>query len=213
MLQKTYTVDFLTKKRVDNNGEVPKYYVEESHPAIIDKEMWEAVQLEMERRRVFAETYGVFKLDYATLDNPFAGRVICGSCGVGFGRKTWHSTNENLRRKVWMCSNRYKVKGKKGCSNKHIDDKVLYQTFINTFNAIIENKDYFIEKWKDGLKSENILVRHRSKQFIKTIEKAEPIKEFDVNLFLKLIEKMTVFEGEKIIVNLLDGTEIEVVIE
>ena len=47
--------------------------------------MWGAVQLEMERTQVFAETYGVFKLDYATLDNPFAGRVICGCCGSSFG--------------------------------------------------------------------------------------------------------------------------------
>lgn len=70
-----------------------------------------------------------------------------------------------------------------------------------------------MEKWKDGRKNENILVRYRSKQFIIIIEKAEPIKEFDVNLFLRLIEKMTVFDGKKIIVSLLDGTEIEVVIE
>jgi len=46
--KKTYTVDFLTKKRVENNGEVLQYYVEESHPAIIEEEVWEAVQLEME---------------------------------------------------------------------------------------------------------------------------------------------------------------------
>ena len=213
LLQKTYTVDYLTKKRVENKGEVPQYYVEESHPAIIDKEMWEAVQLEMERRRVFAETYGVFKLDYAKLDNLFAGRVICGRCNSTFGRRTWHSTNENLKRKVWLCSNRNKVKGEKGCQNKHINNKVLYQTFINTFNAIIENKDYFIEKWKENFKSKNVLVKYKAKQFIKIIEKADPIKEFDVNMFLKLIEKMTVFEGEKIIVSLLDGTEIEAVIE
>ncbi len=70
-----------------------------------------------------------------------------------------------------------------------------------------------MEKWKVGLKSENVLVRYRSKQFIKIIEKAKPIKEFDVNLFLKIIEKLTVFEGEKIIVSLLDGSEIEAVIE
>lgn len=85
--------------------------------------------------------------------------------------------------------------------------------FVCLVSVIIENKDYFMEKWKDGLKSENVLVRYRSKQFIKIIEKAEPIKEFDVNLFLKLIEKMTVFEGEKIIVSLLDGTEIGCEIE
>ncbi|MGO5066824.1 hypothetical protein [Clostridium sp. LCP25S3_F8] len=39
------------------------------------------------------------------------------------------------------------------------------------------------------------------------------IKKFDVDLFFRIIEKMTVFDGEKIIVSLLDGTEIEVVIE
>ncbi|MDD7793819.1 recombinase family protein [Clostridium sp. 'White wine YQ'] len=76
LLQKTYTVDFLTKKRVENKGEVPQYYVEESHPEIIDKETWEAVQLEMERRVIFAEKYGVYKLDYASENNPFAGKVI-----------------------------------------------------------------------------------------------------------------------------------------
>lgn len=213
MLQKTYTVDFLTKKRAENNGEVPQYYVEDSHPAIIDKEMWEATQLERERRKAFAEKYNICKLDYAAISNPFAGKVICGYCGSTFGRKVWNSNDERLRRVIWRCNKKYEVKGQKGCENKHIDDKVLYQAFINTFNAIIENKDYFTEKWKEGLKSDNALVRYRTKQLIKIIEKEEPIKEFDVNLFFKIIEKMTVFEGQKIIVSLLDGTEIEVVIE
>ena len=43
LLQKTYTVDFLSKKRAENDGDVPQYYVENSHPAIIDKDTWEAV--------------------------------------------------------------------------------------------------------------------------------------------------------------------------
>ncbi|WP_245331584.1 recombinase family protein [Clostridium algifaecis] len=213
LLQKTYTVDFLTKKRVENNGEVPQYYVEESHPAIIDKEMWEAVQLEIERRRVFAEKYNISKLDYATAYNPFAGRVICGHCGSTFGRKVWNSTDERLRRIIWRCNKKYTVKGEKRCQNKHIDDRVLYQAFINTFNAMIENKNYFMEKWKEHLKSDNLLQRYKAKQFMRIIENAEPIEEFDMDLFFRIIEKMTVFEGEKIIVTLLDGTEIEVVIE
>ncbi|XFO67673.1 hypothetical protein SPSIL_038920 [Sporomusa silvacetica DSM 10669] len=48
LLQKTYKVDFLSKKRAENTGQVPQYLVEDSHPVIIDKEIWEAVQLKME---------------------------------------------------------------------------------------------------------------------------------------------------------------------
>lgn len=66
---------------------------------------------------------------------------------------------------------------------------------------------------RSGLNSEKVLIRYRSKQFIKIMEKTELIKEFDVNLFLKLIEEMKMFDGEKNIVSLLNGTEIEVVIE
>ncbi|MGH4137658.1 MAG: recombinase family protein, partial [Clostridium sp.] len=108
---------------------------------------------------------------------------------------------------------KYEVKGKKSCENKHIDDKVLYQAFINTFNAMIENKDYFMEKWKKGLQNENLLLRYKSGEFIKMIADAKPIKEFDMDLYFRIIEKMTVFDGQKIIVTLLDGTEIEVLIE
>jgi len=210
LLQKTYTVDFLTKKRVENNGEVPQYYVEESHPAIIDKEMWEAVQLEMERRRAYAEKYGISKLDYATVRNPFAGRVICGHCGGVYGRKIWNSTDERLRRIVWRCNMKYVVKGEKGCENRHIDERVLCQAFVSTLNAMIENRDYFLAKWKAEILSEDVLARYKAKQFIKIIDNAELIEEFDMDLFFRIVEKMSVFEGNKIIVTLLDGTEIEI---
>lgn len=213
ILQKSYSVDFLTKKRVENKGEVQQYYVEDSHPAIIDKEMREAAQLEMERRRTFIEKHGLKKIEYALKNNIFSGRVICGHCGSSFGRKIWNSNDERLRRVVWRCNRKYAVKGKKSCDNNHIDDKVLYKAFVNTFNAMIENKNYFIEKWKDGLKSENILVKYKAKQFIEILENAEPINEFDIDIYFKIIEKMIVLEENKIIVTLLDGTNIECQIE
>jgi hypothetical protein len=50
LLQKTYTVDFLTKKRVINNGHAAQYYVEDSHKGIVSKEEFAAVQAEFERR-------------------------------------------------------------------------------------------------------------------------------------------------------------------
>lgn len=211
LLQKTYTVDFLTKKRVENNGEIPMYYVEESHPAIIDKDMWEAVQLEIKRRKEFAKKYGIKKIDYATINNPFAGRIICGQCGSVFGRKVWNSTNELLRRKVWRCNKKYVVKGKKGCDNKHIDDRVLYQVFINAYNTIVDNKDYFTNKWEETIQKGNVLQRYKANQFIEVIK--EPIEEFDIDLYYMLVEKMVVQSDKKIIVSLLDGTDVECVVE
>jgi len=208
LLQKTYTVDFLTKKRAENTGQVPQYYVSESHPAIIDKDMWESAQLEMERRKVYLAEHGIQKV-YGTNDNPFAGRVICGTCGHIFGRKVWNSTNEKLRKHIWQCDAKYKVKGVKGCDSKHIEDAVLYQVFINTFNAMIENKAYFLEKWQDGLVSDNLLQRYKSKQFIEIMTRAEVMVEFDKDLFFALVEKMVVFDGGRVIVTLLDGTELE----
>jgi len=192
LLQKSYTVDFLTKKRAKNTGQVPQYYVEESHSAIIEKDIWQAVQLEMERRKVYALEHGIQKLECATINNPFAGRVICGTCGHMFGRKVWNSTNEKQRRIIWRCDAKYKVKGVKGCDSKHIDDGVLYQAFMGAFNAIIENKDYFLEKWQEGLVDDDLLKRYKARQFIGIITEAEVMVEFNVELyFASCIKKGT----------------------
>ncbi|XOQ18475.1 MAG: recombinase family protein [Sporanaerobacter sp.] len=70
LLQKSYTVDFLTKKKKINEGEVPQYYVENSHPAIIEPETFDLVQLEMKKRK---EAKG-----YKTGGNCFSGKIVCG---------------------------------------------------------------------------------------------------------------------------------------
>lgn len=212
LLQKTYTVDFLTKERAVNNGEIPMYYVEKSHPAIIDKEMWEAVQLEMQRKKDYMEEHRVGQLDFVKVqDNPFTGRVICGNCGSTFGRKTWNSTDENLKRRVWQCNRKYEKKGKVGCKNKHIDEEVLYKAFISSFNVLVENKEHFIEKWKaeDG----DELKRYRAKEFIRIVEEGAEIEEFDTDLYFRMVEKIGVLEDGKVVVRFLDGTEVECVIE
>ena len=70
LLQKSYTVDFLTKKKKINEGEVPQYYVENSHPAIIEPETFDLVQLEMKKRK---EAKG-----YKTGGSCFSGKIVCG---------------------------------------------------------------------------------------------------------------------------------------
>ena len=43
ILQKSYTADFLSKKRVMNDGSIQMYHIEEDHEPIIDIDTWEAV--------------------------------------------------------------------------------------------------------------------------------------------------------------------------
>lgn len=211
LLQKSYTVDFLTKKKVINKGEVPQYYVEESHPAIIDKDTWEAVQLEMERRKIFEEKHGLQKVDYGIEANPLAGKIICGQCGKYIGRRTRIYKRKEF---VWICSNRYKEKGVIGCNSKIICDEVLYDVFIKAFNSMVEDKEKYIERWEEELQSDNVLIKYKAKQFIGILEKyKEPIKEFNTDLLYSMVEKITVMNEKKFIVILIEGTDIDIEIE
>ncbi|EPR07976.1 recombinase family protein [Ruminiclostridium papyrosolvens] len=213
LLQKTYTVDFLSKKRVENKGEVAQYYVEESHPPIIDKDTWAAVQLERERRKAFMEKYNIQKMDYITNANPFVGRIICGCCGGVYGRKVWNSNDERLKRIIWQCNNKYATKGKKGCNNRHINDEVLYMAFVSTFNSVLENREHFMSKWNEQINGEDILKRVTTKRFVDIFKDAETLQQFDTELYFKMVEKVLAFGDSRLIVGLLDGTEIECGIE
>lgn len=153
--------------------------------------------------------YGIQKLEYATTDNPFAGRVICGSCGQIFGRKVWNSTDDRFRRIIWRCNGKYVEKGERGCDSRHIDDKVLYQVFVEVFNMMVENKDCFLDKWKEMWESDSSLQRYKTKQFAKSIAERGRIKEFDVELYFALVEKVVVHGEGRLMVVMLDGTAVE----
>lgn len=207
LLQKSYTVDFLTKKRVKNMGDVPQYYVQESHPAIIDPETWEAVQLEIERHKSFCEYHGIKNLDTRI---PFGGKVICGICGSAYSRKTWMRPDGKGKRKVWMCNNRYKVKGVRGCESKHIDEEILKKAFIKVFNVLVENKQHFFQKWEEEVKEADALKKYRLKECLDILEIATQMREFDEDLCLKMLEQIQVVDGiNKLVVVLLNGNSIE----
>jgi hypothetical protein len=198
LLQKTYTVDFLTKKRLENKGEVPQYYVEDSHPAIIDKELWEIVQLEIDRRRKFAKEHDT-KVNIANYNNPFAGKVICGSCGKAYGRKVWNSTNERLRRYVWQCSGKYEVKGEKGCVNRHIDERELDKAFTKAWNALVSENEKVKSRWKELQRNDNQLMRFRAGQFLKMFDDIGMIHEVKVDHILATLESIIKFlEGSEV---------------
>lgn len=119
------------------------------------------------------------------------------------------NANERLRRIIWRCNGKYLAKGEKGCESRHIDDGVLYQAFVDVFNTLVENKERFIEKWRKRLESENALVRYKAKQFLKIITETGRIKEFDIDLYFALTEKVVVYADSRLTVSWLDSTEVE----
>ena len=129
LLQKHYTADFLSKKKVVNKGEVPQYYVKDHHEAIIDKGVFDYVQAELERRKQYK---------YRS-DCVFSGRIRCGECGGVYGRRTWHSTDK-YKREVWQCNNKYK-KDHDRCKTRHVTIDEIKEGFIEELNRIWHKKN------------------------------------------------------------------------
>lgn len=144
LLQKKYTVDFLTKKQKKNQGEVPQYYVSGSHEAIVSPEVFDLVQQEMDRRKQLCGSYAA--------GGAFACRIICGECGGIFGPKLWHS-NTKYRQFVWHCNRRYSS-GKNegtGCKTPHFSEKAIQDIFLEAFNSCITSRDEIIANCREAL--------------------------------------------------------------
>ncbi len=138
LLQKTYTADFLTKTIRKNKGELPQYYIENSHPAIIDPETFALVQKEIERRRP--------KRRQLHKSSPFNSKVICGDCGGYYGRKVWHSGSK-YQKYVWRCNRKYE--NDTPCTTPNLDEEEIKEGFVSAFNQIITDKEKHITRLKE----------------------------------------------------------------
>ena len=157
ILQKTYSENHLTKRKLVNNGEQPQYHAEGAHEAIIDLATWEAVQEEIERR---AKYYAPTK---KATSYPFTGLIVCGTCGKHYRRKT------TVSGVIWVCTT-YNTYGKKGCASKAIPESILYDltadiplgdlTAIraengNTLVFCFKDGTQAVKRWKDRSRAES----------------------------------------------------------
>ena len=141
LLQKTYTVDFLTKKRIKNNGTVPQYYVEADHEAIIPKDIFMQVQEELVRRRVVYVSPSGRKRNFSC-SHPFAQMIYCGECGELYRRIHWY--NRGKKSIVWRCISRLEsTSAKEPCRNRTVNETVLQNVSIKAINRVLEDKDHF----------------------------------------------------------------------
>ena len=129
LLQKEFTVDFLTRKLKKNEGELPQYYVKEDHEPIISPWLFDYVQKRLtERGDVPGRYSGVTVL---------SSKLECGVCGSMYTPRPWHSTSYNNL--VWQCRNRTK-KGPK-CPTHNVYDRLLHFVIHDVARAAAVKRD------------------------------------------------------------------------
>ncbi|MCL1897038.1 MAG: recombinase family protein, partial [Clostridiales bacterium] len=133
LLQKKFTEDFLTKKLRVNKGEVPQFYVEGSHPAIIEPDEFDAVQAELERRGELGRPMGC--------GSPFSAKIVCGDCNGWYGPKVWGS-NTKYRKIVWQCNDKYQ--GDHRCRTTHVTEAQIKERFLAAWNSMAAYREELI---------------------------------------------------------------------
>ena len=128
LLQKEFIEDPVTKKRRKNKGQLPQYFVENTHEPIIDMETFQYVQDEMARRRELGA------LANKSLNiTCFTGKIKCGNCGKSFmhnirknrAQFTTTYTDEDGMYTTWVCGSRKQKQKGEPCMAKEIPDKIL----------------------------------------------------------------------------------------
>ena len=142
LIQKEYTADFLDKTRRKNTGEIPQYYVEEHHEAIIPPDLFDFVQIEIKEREKRGKHSGV---------SIFANKIKCGCCGGWYGAKVWHSTDK-YRRVIYRCNKKYAHKGKP-CSTRHLTEEEIKRIFVKALNSLVEVKENVIAELRSLIDS------------------------------------------------------------
>ena len=135
LLQKVYTTDFLSKKKKVNEGEVPQYYVKGNHEAIIEPDVFEAVQKQMAVRHTGKNRKSCV--------NIFSSKIKCGDCGSWYGSKVWHSTSK-YRKTIWQCNGKFD--GGEKCTTPHLDEETIKELFIKAVNLLFKKKNKIISE-------------------------------------------------------------------
>ena len=147
LLQKTFTVDFLTKKRVKNEGHVPQYYVENSHEAIIPKELFLQAQEELHRRNNIYTGADKNKRLYSS-KYALSTITFCGDCGDIYRRVYW-----NIRGRkefVWRCVTRIE-QGPETCKNRTVKEGDLYDAVMTAINRLLAGGDNMIRILEENI--------------------------------------------------------------
>ena len=170
LLQKTYTVDFLNKTRVKNDGIVPQYYVQDSHEAIIPKNIFMKVQDELTRRaningnsnkkRIYSSKYALSSL------------IRCGKCGEIYRRVVY--TNRGVKVPVWRCLTRIE-EGPSACNAETLSEELIQEKVLEAINKIIDGKEKIKSITKNNI--EKVLIKKSDDNILELDQKMLDIQK------------------------------------
>ena len=188
LMGKTYTVDPITKRRLDNFGEQDKYYIENHHEPIISKEDFEKAQgIRLRRaknRNTVANNNG--KRERYSRKYAFSSMLECGFCGHMLTRRSWHANSE-YKKMIWQCVNATK-NGKKYCPHsKGIEEEAIEKAFMESYRQVCHNNvgitNEFLKTVEEELK-DNSLTKDLKKiedQLKKIIKKEKDLVDLKLN--------------------------------
>ncbi|MGM0229931.1 hypothetical protein IGJ28_002018 [Enterococcus sp. AZ091] len=156
LLGKTFTVDPISKRRLENFGEEDQFYIRNHHEPIISEEVFEKAQEILARRSINRGKIGDGNTKREKYSRKYAFSCIleCGFCGDTLTRRNWHS-NSQYSKVIWQCVTSTK-KGKKYCKHsKGIPETAIEGAFVESYRLLCDdNKDVmeeFLQRIEDTL--------------------------------------------------------------
>lgn len=196
--QKTFMQDVLTKKQVKNMGQLPQYYVENSHEAIISKETFKQAQFERTRRKSLAPVSAKTKTNAGRFTSKYAlsGLILCGECGHYYRRITWY--RKNAKKIVWRCSERYE-NGKRVCrESPAIPEPAIHRALTELIVKLANGKEVLMQKLKDyaGEVMEQETGDARKQEIQRKMEQTDSMIQAMLNADLICEEQIQALSGE-----------------
>lgn len=153
LLQKTFTADYLTKRRVKNSGQQKQYYVKNHHEAIIPKTVYYKIQEEIARRsslkkagtRKGKTAQGVYSSKYA-----LTGIMVCEECGAHYRRTTWAKKGKKVI--VWRCINRLEHGTERCHESPTLKEEVVQEAIMRRLHRLAVDQEE--EVFMDGVKED-----------------------------------------------------------
>ena len=141
ILQKTVTIDCISKTHKKNTGEAPMYYVHNNHEAIVTREQFNKVQEELLRRNTIVPKNASKAISAQGRYSRYALTEImhCDECGSRYKRCTW--AKKGVRKIVWRCMSRIEH-GTQYCKNSpSLEESKLHQAIVRAINRFNQENE------------------------------------------------------------------------